>query len=97
MDYKKKKSNLNKTVVYLKMLAILKMLPITNKTILKDSKIWNVVEKWSNQVIEPSTPTTTTPAVAIPAKDARNESETKPSDATTPIVNGDTSEKTNGM
>ena len=82
-------------LILLQMLAVLKMLPITNKTILKDSKIWNVVEKWSTQTIETPVPTTTTPA-AVPAKDSTSETENKTSEDTTPALNGDTSAKTNG-
>ena len=74
------------------MLAVLKMLPITNKTILKDSKVFNVVEKWSTQTIETPAPTTTTPT-ALPAKDSTNETESKTSEATTPATNGDASGK----
>ena len=77
------------------MLAVLKMLPIANKTILKDSKIWNVVEKWSTQTIETPAPTTTTPA-AMPAKESTSETENKTSEATAPASNGDASGKPSG-
>ena len=82
-------------IIWLQMLAILKMLPIANKTILKDSKIWNVVEKWSTQTIETPAPTTTTPA-AVPTKDTANDTENKTSEATTPALNSDASGKPNG-
>ena len=82
-------------LILFQMLAILKMLPIANKTILKDSKIWNIVEKWSTRTIETPAPTTTTPA-AIPAKDSTNDTENKTSEATTPALNGDASGKPNG-
>ena len=82
-------------LILFQMLAILKMLPIANKTILKDSKIWNIVEKWSTQTIETPAPTTTTPA-AIPAKDSTNDTENKTSEATAPALNGDASRKPNG-
>ncbi len=67
------------------------MLPISNKTILQDSKILGVVEKWSKITIEevgiPSATTT------VKDKDLSNDVDNKNSGSSTPVSSGDASVK----
>ena len=45
---------LGATELKIQILATLKILPITNKTVLKDSKILSVVERWSKPLVDAS-------------------------------------------
>ena len=80
------------------MMGILKMLPITNKTVLKDSKILSVIERWSTQTIEASVAPAITPATStVSSKDSGNEGENKTSGGSIPASSGDTPGKAAGM
>ncbi len=77
-------------------LKALKALPVQNKTMLKESKILSVVEKWS-QLTEDDVGVPEAPAATKDVKENGNDADSKTSGSSTPVSSGDVSVKTGAV